>query len=72
MKNYIKVTDNPDLVRDKKNNAILNTDKEALNKYKEERDFKLKQIKSLNDVEDLKSDMKQIKNLLKELLQKSD
>ena len=35
---YIKVTDEPNLVRDSKSNAILNVNNDALNKYKQERE----------------------------------
>mgnify|MGYP001768354491 FL=1 len=37
MREYLKVKDEPSLVRDKQTKAILNVDRSALNKYKEER-----------------------------------
>lgn len=37
MREYLKVKDEPALVRDKQTKAILNVDRAALNKYKEER-----------------------------------
>lgn len=37
MREYLKVKDEPSLVRDKQTKAILNIDRTALNKYKEER-----------------------------------
>lgn len=37
MREYLKVKDEPSLVRDKQTKAILNIDRIALNKYKEER-----------------------------------
>lgn len=37
MREYVKVKDEPALVRDKLSKAILNVDRAALNKYKEER-----------------------------------
>ena len=39
--NYLKVKDNPSLIRDKSSKAILNTDIGALNKYKYCRNQKL-------------------------------
>ena len=42
----MKVIENPDLVRTKENSAIINTNLEALNKYKEERE----QRRKLNEI----------------------
>mgnify|MGYP003335918163 CR=1 FL=1 len=67
--NYIKVKDHPNLVRDKKSNAILNTDKEALNKYKEEREFKSKLAKVVKENEQIKSELSEIKALLYKVLE---
>ena len=72
---YMKVKNYPELVRDIKTNAIINVDNESLNKYKEERNFKLKVEKSLKINEDLqkevsniKNDISDIKNLLTQLI----
>ena len=43
MSDYIKVKDHPDLVRDKRSGAILNTNKSELDKYIEKRDLLIKQ-----------------------------
>ena len=40
-KEYLKVIDHPELVRDNKSKAILNNDLDSLNKYREERTFKM-------------------------------
>ena len=68
MEKFAKVIDHPDLKRDIHSKAILNADSTGLNKYKEERDKQLKINKVLSETEALKSDMDEIKALLKELL----
>lgn len=64
--NYIKVKDHPNLVRDKRSNAILNIDNSAYNKYKQERDQKLQEKK---EYEQLKKDVSEIKDLLLKILE---
>jgi len=70
MNNYIKVKDHPGLVRDKQSTAILNTSKDDLAKYREERDQKMKLQQAVQDVAELKNDMAEIKDLLQQLLKK--
>jgi hypothetical protein len=69
MPDYIKVKDKPELVREKTSKAILNTDVHALNKYKEERDFKLKLQKVVQENDQMKNDIAEIKNLLLKVLE---
>lgn len=66
----LKVRDHADLIRDAKNKAILSTDQSGLNKYKEERDFKLKMAKVAKEHETMKNDVVEIKELLKTLIGK--
>lgn len=68
MSDYLKVKDHPDLVRDTKSNAILNTDVSALNKYKEEREFKLRLARVIQEHDEVKKDISDIKSMLSELL----
>ena len=70
MENYIKVKDHPNLVRDSKSNAILNVDIESLNKYKQERDRLLKLNRVVEEHEQIKNDISDIKNMLIELMEK--
>jgi hypothetical protein len=70
MSNYIKVKDHPDLVRDRNSNAILNNDAEALNKYREERERLLKVKNAVNEVETLRNDVNEIKEMLQLLLKR--
>ena len=70
--NYIKVENYNNLVRDIRNNAIINTDKKGYDTYKS-----LKKTKSLekmrmdqieSDLSSLKNDINEIKDLLRALL----
>jgi hypothetical protein len=63
MSTLYKVKDHPHLVKDMDSKAVLNTNYAALLEYK-------KQKQTLNDVESLKNDVKEIKQLLGELLGK--
>ena len=69
---YLKVEDKDGLVRDCETNAILNTDMNAYNEYVRNYQSKLKENKRIQDLEnkigDIKSDIDEIKNLLKEFL----
>jgi|TARA_B100000085_G_C18536101_1_gene510065 hypothetical protein len=68
---HIKVDGHPGLVRDKKSKAILNTDMTNYKKYiklKELHNNEDKKIENLeNGLSELKSDIDEIKNLLREL-----
>lgn len=68
---FLKVKDNPDLIREKNSKAVLNTNQVELNKYKQIRDEKLKIRSLLERQETIESDMLEIKSLLKQLLERS-
>jgi hypothetical protein len=68
MQEFLKVKGHPNLVRQTKSNAILNTDFSSLNKYKEIREDKLKLDRIVNEQDALKQDIAEIKNLLQALL----
>jgi len=61
-------------VRDNTSKAVLNTDISALEQYKIARDNKLKEVSILqtcvDDINSLKSDMQEIKNLLLKISEK--
>jgi hypothetical protein len=65
---YLKVKDRPDLVREKKSNAILNTDHVELNKYREDRNHKIRMKRLVEENEQMRADIDEIKSLLKQLL----
>jgi hypothetical protein len=66
--NYIKVKDNPNLVRDKNSSAVLNTNRKDLDKYREEREQRLKMNRNIQKIDNLEKDISEIKSLLKILL----
>ena len=72
MSNYIPVEGNSDLVRDPRTDSIINTNSNAYEQYISQRKKrKLEKEKSLNiekDLANLKSEMNEIKSLLKELV----
>ena len=72
MSNYIPVEGNSDLVRDPRTDSIINTNTNAYEQYISQRKKrKLEKEKSLNleeDLANLKSEMSEIKSLLKELV----
>lgn len=65
---YLKVTDEPNLVRDTKSNAILNVNNDALNKYKQERERFVQMQKVILEHEEIKKDISEIKQLLLQLM----
>lgn len=65
---YLKVVDHPDLVRQKDSKAILNVDVKELNKYKQERDEKMRLKRLLAESDQMKSDIEEIKSLLRQLI----
>jgi hypothetical protein len=65
---YFKVTDEPNLVRDSKSNAILNVNNDALNKYKQERERFVQMQKVISEHEEIKKDISEIKQLLLQLM----
>lgn len=64
----MKVLDNNDLVREKDSRAVLNTNLKELDKYKQERDQRLKLREIADNYDRLKDDVEDIKNMLKEIL----
>ena len=72
MSNLIPVKGNSDLVRDPNTDQIINTNRNAYQQYVNRREKrKLEKEKSLNieeDLANLKSEMNEIKSLLRELV----
>jgi hypothetical protein len=59
-----KVKDNPDLVKDKSNGALLNVDETALEAYRRRRDFTRKQQALVKDVVEIKDELTEIRNAI--------
>jgi len=68
LSDFIKVKDNKDLVRHKQSGAVLNTNLKELDKYKQERDEKLRLKKLVDETEQIKTDIDEIKSLLRQLI----
>jgi cell fate (sporulation/competence/biofilm development) regulator YmcA (YheA/YmcA/DUF963 family) len=70
MKVIAKVKENPDLVRDLGNQAVLNTNVDALTAYKKRRE-KAKEIdRTLDDINNIKQDINDLKSLMQRILDK--
>lgn len=65
-----KVKDAPGLVRDMKTQAVLNTDINALEAYRRKRNKQQEIDEVLSDINNMKSDIDQIKSLMQRLLDK--
>lgn len=64
---YLKVRDNPDLVRDMRSGAILNVNEKMIIKAREK---KMREKKKEEEFETMKSDLQEIKVLLQTLTNK--
>jgi|TARA_B100001750_G_scaffold246201_1_gene267794 hypothetical protein len=73
---YAKVTGKDNLVRDEESGAILNVDNKGLNAYRAARDNRIKQLEKEermeNEIDNIKSDVSEIKNLLNELIKRTN
>jgi hypothetical protein len=67
MQKFLKVTDHPHLLRDSKSKAILNTDNVGLDQYRKQsiREKKIENI--INEFDDVKLNLLEIKTLLTKL-----
>lgn len=72
MSNYLKVEGNPNLLRDPRTNAIINTDKNLVNAYIANKTRKIQQNNAIenieNEINSMKNDISEIKHLLNQLL----
>jgi hypothetical protein len=68
---YLKVKGNEELVRDTGSSAILNTDNDALNAYKARKAKETAMDQIIKEYPSMKSDVAEIKNLLKQLLRQN-
>lgn len=67
MSRYVKVEGNVGLVRDNVTNAIINTDSEKIRQAKAIKQARKKQV---NEIEDLKRDVNDIKSMLSQIVEK--
>jgi len=66
-----KIIDNPDLIRDMHSKAVLNTNLDKYNEYKNKKQFFKDLMNQGKEIEDLKQDVGEIKELLKQLIAKN-
>ena len=71
---YIKVQNNPDLMRDSESKGVINIDTPALSAYKKQRQIdanKTSEVKKVQtDISQLKDEISVIKQMLTEILNK--
>jgi hypothetical protein len=67
---FAQVKEDKTLIRDLNSKAILNKDDGGLNKYKEDREFKFKIAKVMQEHDDMKNDVTEIKQMLRTILGK--
>lgn len=74
MNDYLKVKDNDALLRDRKSNAIVNDSKYEYDKYmrlKRQKEDEMNRVNKIEDeVDTIKNDVNEIKNLLKSFIDK--
>lgn len=66
--NKLIIEEDNTLVRDVKTNAILNTDKSALEQYRARRDKEKKMLDAVGEVAEVKKELSELKALLHQLL----
>lgn len=64
---YVKVKDNESLIRDKNNSAVLETDLNSLQLYRKRREQANQKDK---EIENMKSEISELKSLVKQLINK--
>jgi hypothetical protein len=69
---YYKIKDNPNLFRDSDSNVIVNTNMKEYNEYIARKNIKNKRFEKIDELEsdlkDLKTDIDEIKNLLRRFI----
>ena len=66
----LKIKDNPTLVRDSKNQAVLNVDISSLQAYKTKRKKQKEIDRGLQDINTMKNEINDIKMLMQRILEK--
>jgi len=66
----LKVKENKNLVRDSISNAILSTNNDELAKYRQKKAKSREYEEAINDINNIKSELSEIKSLLTQLIGK--
>ena len=67
---YAKVKENPELVRDMDSKAVLNTNLTALQAYKKKREKQQEIESAIDDINNMKQDINDLKTLMQRILDK--
>ena len=67
---YVKVKDTPNLVRDMQNQAVLNSDSDGLKAYKLKREKQQEINSAVDDINNIKQDINELKTLMQRILDK--
>jgi hypothetical protein len=67
---YAKVKENPELVRDMDSKAVLNTNVSALQAYKKKREKQQEVNAAIDDINNMKNEINEIKTLMQRILDK--
>jgi|LauGreDrversion4_2_1035121.scaffolds.fasta_scaffold1537052_2 hypothetical protein len=67
---YAKVKENPELIRDMDSKAVLNTNLNALQAYKKKREKQQEIQSAVEDINNLRQEVNELKTLMQRLLDK--
>jgi K+/H+ antiporter YhaU regulatory subunit KhtT len=65
---FLPVIDNKDLVRDTRSKALLATNKAKLEEHRQKKQLLSKMVNQTQEIENMKNDIKEIKDLLHTLI----
>ena len=72
MTKYLKVEGREDLVRDVNSKAILSTDMKKLQEHREKKQFFKSILSQKDDINTLKAEMQEIKDLLQQIVKREN
>jgi hypothetical protein len=67
---YAKVKENPELIRDMNSKAVLNTNLTALQAYKKKREKQQEIQSAVDDINNLRQEVNELKTLMQRILDK--
>jgi hypothetical protein len=67
---YAKVKENPELIRDMNSKAVLNTNLTAMQAYKKKREKQQEIQSAVDDINNLRQEVNELKTLMQRLLDK--
>ena len=67
---YARVEESPDLIRDMDSKAVLNTNSTALQAYKKKREKQQEIQSAVEDINNMKQDINDLKTLMQRILDK--